>query len=141
MPSKLADMIRRAFPLLVCVAAVLAIAAGIQASPPEDVPTYALDSAVLYKCEVALALFLGLYLLVTAVALAIEGRTLGKISTTGFELPSDLSASFMDQQEIIESYEQVQRVIDRRDQRLMREIDHLWEEFQRIRPERRPSER
>jgi hypothetical protein len=78
---------------------------------------------------------------VTAVALAIEGRTLGKISTTGFELPSDLSASFMGQQEVIESYERLRQAIDQRDQRLMREIDHLWEEFQRIRPERRPSER
>jgi hypothetical protein len=141
MISKLANAIRRVFPLFVCAAAALAIAGGIQASPPRNVPAYALDSAVVYKCEVALALFLGLYLLVAAVALAIEGRTLGKISTTGFELPSDLSTSAMDQQEVIESYERMQRIVDRRDQRLMREINHLWEEVQRVRPERRPSER
>jgi hypothetical protein len=132
MPSKLANVIRRAFPLFVCAAAVLAGAGGIQASPPEDVPTYALDSAVLYKCEVALALFLGLYLLVAAVALAIEGRTLGKISTTGFELPSDLSVSARSQQETIATQERLQQALDERDRRLTQDVDLLWEEIRRI---------
>lgn len=52
MTSKFTDTIRRAFPIFVCAAAALAVAGGVQASPPRDVPAYALDSAVIYKCEV-----------------------------------------------------------------------------------------
>jgi hypothetical protein len=141
MISKFTDRIRRAFPLFVCAAASLAVTGGIQASPPRDIPAYALDSAVLYKCEVALALFLGLYLLVTAIALAIEGRTLGKISTTGFELPSDLSASARSQQETIARQERLRQFLDERDQRLSRDIDLLWKEIDRIRPRGAHSER
>lgn len=141
MSSKLADMTHRAFPLFVCAAAALAVAGGVQASPPQDVPAYALDSAVIYKCEITLGLFLGLYLLVTAVALAVEGRTLGKISTTGFELPSDLSASARNQQETIARQERLRRFLDERDQRLSRDIDLLWEEIDRIRSRSAYSER
>ena len=142
MLSRFFAKVRRAFPLLVGGAAVLAIIGGLQASPPRDVPTYALDSAVLYKCEVALALFFGAYLLIAAVVLAIEGRTVGKISTTGIELPSDLSASALEQQKAIESYERLRQEVNERDQRLMREVERLWDEVDRIRlPGRTRGER
>jgi hypothetical protein len=78
-------------------------------------------------------LFLGTYLLIVAVVLAIEGRTVGKISTTGFELPSDLSASALEQQKAIESYERLRQEVNERDQRLMREVERLWDEVDRIR--------
>jgi len=78
---------------------------------------------------------------VTAVSLAIEGRTLGKISTTGFELPSDLSASASSQQETIAKQERLRRFLDERDQRFSRDIELLWEEIDRIRPRSAHSER
>lgn len=48
----------RAFARLIALAAMGALLAGASASPPRNVPTYALDSVLVYKCEVALALFL-----------------------------------------------------------------------------------
>lgn len=132
MPTTLSHRSRRAFPLLVSLAAVLAVVGGIQAAPPQDVPTYALDSAAVYRCEVALALFLGLYLPVAAIALAIEGRTMGKVSTTGFELPSDLSSSVVHQQALIERQERMQQDLIERDARLSRQVDRLSDELKRL---------
>ncbi len=79
-----------------------------------------------------LALFLAAYLFVTAIALAFEGRTVGKISTTGIELPSDLSVSVVAQQELAEALERIQRDITRRDARLSRDIEYLWGKVARL---------
>lgn len=127
----------RAFPLLVCASAVIAVTVGALASPPRDVPTYALDSIVVYKCEVALALFLASYLLLVATLLAMQGRTIGKISTTGFDLPSDLSTSVTDQQVLIDAQKRIHFDLAKRDQRLSGEIDSLWEKLDRSAHERR----
>jgi hypothetical protein len=123
---------RRAFPLLVGGVVVLAVAVGGFAMPPPDVPAYALDSVVVYKCEVALASFLALYLLVVAILLAIEGRTVGKISTTGLELPSEISASVKRQHALTRKDNQARVDLFERDKRLLGEIDSLWNELDRL---------
>ena len=133
---RLVDRSRQAFPMLVLLAAGFSAGGGIQAVPPRDVPAYALDSAIIYKCEVALALFVALYLLLVAVALAFEGRTVGKITTTGFELPSELSSSVVGQQALIERQDQAEQALYEQDGRLSQEIERIWEKLER---ERVPS--
>lgn len=102
------DKRRRLFSRLVLLGALLSIVAGIQAVPPVRLPVYALESTVVYKGEVVLASFISAYLLITAVALAFEGRTVGKISTSGVELPTDLSPPIVAQQELAETLERIQ---------------------------------
>jgi len=127
---------RYAFPAVVVLGAAFAVAAGAEATPPPDIPSYALDSAAIYKSEVGLALFFGVYLLVTAIALAFEGRTRGKISTTGIELPGDISASVLAQQELTEELERMQRDITRGNGRLSRDVERLWGKVERLDSER-----
>jgi hypothetical protein len=123
----------RAFAGLVLSAAVAALLTGAQASPPRDVPTYALDSVVVYKCEVALALFLASYLFVVAILLAMQGRTVGRVSTSGFDLPADMGqGSFATQYAVVEKVERAQVEGARRDEHLHEEIESLWGEFERL---------
>lgn len=124
--------IHRTFAALVCIAAIFAIGAGVEASPPRDVPSYALDSAIVYRCEVGLALFLGEYLFVIAIVLAFEGKTVGKISTTGIELPGELSSSIISQQELIDRQERMQESFVEREKWLSREVDRLGSELARL---------
>lgn len=122
-----------AFPLVVCVSGILGILAGLQAVPPGDIPAYALDSAVVYKSEVGVVFFLAVYLVATAIALAFEGRTVGKITASGIELPSDLATPVMSQREIVDELEKVQRDIAQGDDVLSRHVDRLWGEIERLR--------
>jgi len=124
---------RYLFPTLVAVDGLLAVVAGIGAAPPADVPSYALDSAIVYGAEVGLALFFAGYLATAAVVLAIEGRTLGKISTSGIELPHDLPATMAKQQEFTEALEAIQPGIAASEETLYREIEALWAEVSRLR--------
>lgn len=117
------------------VVAAAAIACGVGATPPDNAPTYALDSALVYKAEIALALFLGGYLLVAAVVLAIQGRTVGKVSTGGIELPAELSSSVFDQQAMIEWQEQIQQRLTERDERLSEQVSKLRADFDRVHPD------
>jgi hypothetical protein len=133
--SALADRSRRAFPLLVLIAALAAGIGGIEALPPRDVPAYALDSGLVYKCEVALTLFLVLYLLVVAIALSFEGRTVGKITTAGFELPSDLSSPMATLQALVDRQDQAEQKLIERDRRVSRDIERTWEMLERSRCE------
>jgi hypothetical protein len=132
--------IHRTFATLVCIAAILATGAGIDASPPRDVPSYALDSAIVYRCEVGLALFLGGYLFVIAIVLAFEGKTLGKISTAGIELPGELSSSIISQQALIDRQERMQESFTEREKWLSREVDRLGSELARLSSGRDPAE-
>lgn len=129
---------RRAFAVVVCVAATMAIGLGAGASPPRNIPTYALDSLVVYKCEIALTLFLGGYLFVATITLAIEGRTVGKISTAGIELPAELSSSASHQQALIDMQERLQQDLVERDARFSRRVDRLIDELERAKSIRDP---
>jgi hypothetical protein len=127
---------RFAFPLLVLLGALLAIGAALEADAPPDIPSYALDSVVVYKCEVGLVLFLLVYVFVATVSLAMEGRTLGKISTTGIELPGELSASVAAQQELAEELGRVQREVTAQGADLAEDVACLWEAVERIQSDR-----
>ena len=132
---------RRAFTVVVCVAAAMSIVVGAGASPPRNIPTYALDSFVVYKCEIALTLFLGGYLFVATITLAIEGRTVGKISTGGIELPAELSSSASHQQTLIDMQERLQQDLIERDERFSRRVDRLADELERAKSVRGPAKR
>jgi len=124
------------FSALVVIDAMFAVAAAIDAAPPPSVPSYALDSAVLYRGEVGLALFFGGYLFVAAIALALEGRTVGKISTSGIELPHDLSAPVAAQQALAEALKAAEVAIESNNERFSSEIEALWREMIRLRDNR-----
>lgn len=129
---RFADHSRRAFPLVVLAVGLIAAVGGIQAVPPPDVPTYALDSGVVYRCEVTLALFVALYLLVVAVFLSVEGKTVGKVTTTGFELPSELSGSVTMLQALIERQDRAERKFIERDRSTSQDIERIWEALDAI---------
>lgn len=121
------------FALVVLLGATLAAIAGVQTGPPRSIPPYALSSPIVYRGEVALAIFLCIYLPAAAVALAFEGRTIGKISTSGIELPSDLVGPVSSQQEMAEELERLQQDLRDRDRRLYGYLKRVWDEFDRLR--------
>lgn len=83
-----------------------------------------------------MALFLSGYLVATATVLAMEGRTVGKISTSGIELPHDLSASVAAQQSLAEELEPIQAEIETSNECFSNEIEALWTEVRRLRTHR-----
>ncbi len=86
---------------------------------------------LVYKCEIALAVFFGGYLFIASIALAIEGRTIGKISASGIELPDELSSSVANQRTLIDWQEQMQERLIERERRLCRYVELLGDRIER----------
>lgn len=61
--------------------------AGLLASSVAPAPEYALGSMLIYKFEIGLVVFLGLYLAIVLVRLAYHGRTPTRIGASGADLP------------------------------------------------------
>lgn len=79
-------MPRRLFPTLVLTFAAIAAIAGLTATPPRPTPVYALQSAAVYRAEVALAVFAALYLMAVIVRLAWHGQTFTRVGSV-LEVP------------------------------------------------------
>jgi hypothetical protein len=81
------------FPFLVAIAAVAALSAGAFATVPEDVPAWALHSALVYRLEVGGAVFLVLYVMVVSFNLAQHGRGFTKLSAGSVSLEAEQVAA------------------------------------------------
>ncbi len=66
----------------------------------------------------------------------LEGRTVGKISTSGIELPHDLSAPVAAQQALAEALKAAEVAIESNNERFSSEIEALWREMIRLRDNR-----
>jgi hypothetical protein len=72
------------------VTAALAIALVIGAlsdPPPQGVPTYSLQSPLVYRLEIGIAFFLALYAVAVLIRLAAYGLTPSRIGTAAIHLP------------------------------------------------------
>lgn len=79
-------MPRRLFASLVVLFAVTAAVCGLAADPPHPRPVYALESAAVYRAEIALAIFAALYLMTVTVRLAWHGQTFTRVGSV-LEVP------------------------------------------------------
>ena len=61
-------------------ALVMAVLIGALAEPPEDLPSYALESAAVYRLELLVGSFALLYLPLAVLFLALQGRGLAKLT-------------------------------------------------------------
>jgi hypothetical protein len=74
---------RRIFALVVSGIAASSIWVAMATSVPVDVPDFALRAATVYRVEVGVAFFAGLYLAATAVVLATHDRAFTEFGATG----------------------------------------------------------
>jgi hypothetical protein len=74
-------LVRWGFAFLVAIAIAIGLVAALTVAPPMDVPSVALQAAVIYRVEVGAAVFLGLYLATLAFALALQNRGFTEIGS------------------------------------------------------------
>ena len=74
-------LVRWGFALLVTIAIAIGLVAALTVAPPTDVPSVALQAAVIYRVEVGAAVFVGLYLATMAFALALQNRGFTEIGS------------------------------------------------------------
>jgi hypothetical protein len=72
--------LRWGFATLVVIAAACGALVGALAEPPADLPGYALDSSTIYRLELTLAAFALVYVPLTTVFLAFQGRAFVKLT-------------------------------------------------------------
>ena len=76
-----------AFAGAVTACGVLGAAAGFLADSAPRAPDYALDSMLVYRFEIGLVVFVGLYLALVLIRLAYHGRTPTRIGASGADFP------------------------------------------------------
>jgi hypothetical protein len=78
-------LIRWGFAALVAIAIAFGLVAALTVATPKDVPTVALQAAVIYRVEVWAAVFFGLYVAMMAFALALQNRGFTEIGRGGIK--------------------------------------------------------
>lgn len=76
-------VVRWGFAAMVVVAIVAGIAAGAAVAIPGDIPPVALGAVPVYRVEVGVAVFFGLYLATMALVLAMHNRGFTEIGGSG----------------------------------------------------------
>ena len=87
---------RWGFAVLVGFGAVAAIWVTCAVDPPAEIPSFALQAAVVYRLEVGAAVFAAAYLASLAFVLALGNRGFSELSATGVRA-HDLGTSAVDQ--------------------------------------------
>jgi hypothetical protein len=100
--------IRWGFAILVLAAIAVGLFAAVTVSPPADVPAAALQAVVIYRVEVGVAVFFGLYLATMAFALALQNRGFTEIGSAGIRARGLTAAS----EEAAAEREDVDLIID-----------------------------
>jgi hypothetical protein len=78
----------RPFAFALIAAIVLSLVGGLRTPIPADgAPAYALQASIVYRIEVALAVFVALYLAAVTLRLAWYGRTFTRVGASGAEIP------------------------------------------------------
>ncbi|MBS1894007.1 MAG: hypothetical protein JST59_22130 [Actinobacteria bacterium] len=77
---------------MVAVAIGAGIVAGATVTPPTEIPSVALGAVPVFRMEVGVAVFFGLYLAAMALVLALHNRAFTELGTGGFKA-RDLSVA------------------------------------------------
>jgi hypothetical protein len=93
--------VRWGFAVLVLAAIAVGFIAALTVRPPADVPAVALQAVVIYRLEVGVAVFFGLYLATMAFALALQNRGFTEIGSSGIRARGLTAAS----EEVIDELE------------------------------------
>ncbi len=80
-------MRRRLLPAVVLVAFAGSLGGSFSASLPHRLPAVALGAVVVWRAEVAAALFAASYAAIVALRLALHGETLTRVGRDGIEIP------------------------------------------------------
>lgn len=104
--------IRWGFAVLVLAAIAVGLFAAITVRPPTEVPAAALQAVVIYRVEVGMAVFFGLYLATIALALAVQNRGFTEIGSGGIRARGLTAAS----EEAAVEREDMDLIIDLADQ-------------------------
>lgn len=80
-------MRRLLLPVVVQLALAAALAGAVAAQPPPRLPASALGSILVWRAEVAAAVFTVGYLAVVAVRLSLHGRTFTRVGSGGVDIP------------------------------------------------------
>ncbi len=97
-------LVRWGFATMVAVAAVIGVAVGATVAIPAEVPAIALQAGPVYRLEVGGAIFIGLYLLATALGLALQNRAFTEFGTGGVRARSlrDLPTTLREHERALE---------------------------------------
>lgn len=89
---------------MVAVAAAIGVVVGATVAIPAEVPAIALQAGPVYRLEVGGAIFVGLYLLATALGLALQNRAFTEFGTGGVRARSlrDLPAAVREHERALE---------------------------------------
>jgi len=78
---------RLLLPAVVLLSLVAAIAGAATAQPPPGLPAVALGATLVWRVEVAAAVFAVAYLAIVTVQLALHGRTFSRVGYAGVDIP------------------------------------------------------
>lgn len=108
------------FAVLVAVAMAIGFVAGATVAIPVDIPSAALRSAAVYRVEVGGAIFVALYFVAVAFALALRNRGFTDIGTSGIRAGelSEVPVSLLTQERALGVlFEKVSEIEDLRHER------------------------
>jgi hypothetical protein len=94
---------------MVAVSAVIGAAIAVTVAIPSEVPAIALQAKPVYRLEVGGAIFVGLYLLATAIGLALQNRAFTEFGSGGVRARSlrDLPAGLDEHEVALESLTEI----------------------------------
>lgn len=81
------------FVSLVGLSALASVVAFAVADPPSDAPDFALNSTIVHRVEIGLAVFIAGYLVATALHLAMQGRAFTKLRAGAITLEAEQMAA------------------------------------------------
>ena len=107
-------LIRWGFAALVAAAIAIGFVAAVTVASPADLPSTALQAEIIYRVEVGIAVFLGLYVAALAFALALQNRGFTEIGNSGVRAQDLASVSweYVDAEVAAELLEDVAEQLD-----------------------------
>ena len=107
-------LIRWGFAALVAAAIAIGFVAAVTVASPADLPSTALQAEVIYRVEVGIAVFLGLYVAALAFAIALQNRGFTEIGNSGVRAQDLASVSweYVDAEVAAELLEDVAEQLD-----------------------------
>ena len=107
-------LIRWGFAALVAAAIAIGFVAAVTVASPADLPSTALQAEVIYRVEVGIAVFLGLYVAALAFALALQNRGFTEIGNSGLRAQdlASVSREYVDAEVAAELLEDVAEQLD-----------------------------
>jgi len=109
---------RWGFAVLVALAITVGLAAAMTVTPPTDTPSFALRATPVYRLEVGVAVFFGLYLATLALVLAMHNRGFTELGSSGIRAQDLASLQGAEVDEfVLEGVEEIRELMARREER------------------------